>query len=807
MKRVIVYFLLFSFVFVPFQPILAHGVTDSLGYLSFSGKVTDGKTGEPLQGASVYFSDLKTGATTNKDGIFSISNIPQGKHLVEISFIGYATLTEYVELSQDLRKDFSLSPTVIENREVVVTGVSAATQQRRAVTPITVVKRQDIIKVTATNLIDALAKKPGISQISTGPAVSKPVIRGLGYNRVVVLNDGARQEGQQWGDEHGIEIDEYSVQKVEILKGPASLMYGSDAMAGVINILTNVPVSQGTLKGSIVSNYQTNNRLRGVGANLAGNSLSGFNWNVYGSYKAAADYENKYDGRVYNSKFREMNFGGYVGVNRSWGYSHVIFSRFNQKLGLIEGTRDVDGFFVKPIPGGGEETVTSSDNNGTLPGIPWQHIQHTKLVSDNSFNIGNGRLTAVFGYQRNQRMEYGNIDDPSERELYFDLNTGTYNLAYHFRESNGWRNSIGLNGMWQSNQNKGAEVLIPEYSLFDVGGFWYTQKNWKKLSVSGGIRMDNRSLSSKELTEGADIKFNAFNKNFANVSGSIGLSYEATNDLTLKFNIARGFRSPAIAELASNGAHEGTNRYEYGDQALKSETSLQIDGGLEWNSEHLSVTASLFYNNISNFIFYRKLSNAGGTDSLVEVDGDFLTAFQFDQRRATLAGAEFSLDIHPHPLDWLHFENSFSFVRGRFAEALEGSRNIPFVPAARLLSDLRGDFLKKGRLFRNVFLMVEMDATFEQSHPFTGYNTETVTPSYTLFNIGTGTDIVSKGKTLFSLYITAINVGDVAYQNHLSRLKYTDINQATGRMGVFNMGRNFSIKLNVPITGRLGKSS
>lgn len=805
MKRVIFYFLLFNI--VTFQSASAFTFTDSSGILSFSGKVTDAKTGEPLVGASVYFSDLKTGATTNKDGLFSISNIPQGRHLVEISFIGYATLTEYVDLFQDIRKDFSLSTTVIENREVVVTGVSAATQQRRAVTPITVVKRQDIIKVTATNLIDALSKKPGISQISTGPAVSKPVIRGLGYNRVVVLNDGARQEGQQWGDEHGIEIDEYSVQKVEILKGPASLMYGSDAMAGVINILTNVPVSQGILKGSVISNYQTNNRLRGVGANLAGNSLSGFNWNVYGSYKAAADYENKYDGRVYNSKFREMNFGGYLGVNRSWGYSHLIFSKFNQKLGLIEGTRDSDGFFVKPVAGGGEETVTSSDNNGTLPGIPWQHIQHTKLVSDNSFNVGNGRLTAVLGYQRNQRMEYGNIDDPSERELYFDLNTGTYNFAYHFRESNGWRNSIGLNGMVQSNQNKGAEVLIPEYSLFDIGGFWYSQKNWKKLSLSGGIRFDNRSLSSKEFREGTDVKFSAFDKDFANVSGSIGLSYEVSNDLTLKFNVARGFRSPAIAELASNGAHEGTNRYEYGDQQLKSETSLQVDGGMEWNSEHLSVSASLFYNNISNFIFYRKLSNAGGTDSLVEVDGDFLMAFQFDQRRATLSGAEISLDIHPHPLDWLHFENSFSFVRARFSEALEGSRNIPFVPAARLLSDLRGDFFKKGKLFRNVFLMLEMDATFKQSHPFTGYNTETETPSYTLFNIGTGTDIVSKGKTLFSLYLTAINVGDVAYQNHLSRLKYTDINQATGRMGVFNMGRNFSIKLNVPINGRLGKSS
>ena len=262
---------------------------------SFSGRVTQAGSDVSLAGATIYISDIKAGVATNNEGRFMMKNIPPGRHLVEISFVGYSTVSEYVDIRGDMQKDFTLSPEIAERNAVVVTGVSSATQVKRIPTPITIIRRQDLIKNVSVNIVDAISKQPGISQLSTGPAISKPVIRGLGYNRVVILNDGVRQEGQQWGDEHGIEIDEYSVNKIEILKGPASLMYGSDAMAGVINIISNVPVPQGTVQGNIISNYQTNNRLRGIGGNIAGNQ-NGFNWNAYGSFKAAADYKNKYDG-------------------------------------------------------------------------------------------------------------------------------------------------------------------------------------------------------------------------------------------------------------------------------------------------------------------------------------------------------------------------------------------------------------------------------------------------------------------------------------------------------------------------------
>ncbi len=718
---------------------------------------------------------------------------------MEISFLGYNTIAEYVNIKGDLQKDFLMHPSVTEQNAVIVTGVSNATRLKNLPTPISIVRREELLQANSTNLIDALSKKPGISQLTSGASISKPIIRGLGYNRIITLNDGVRQEGQQWGDEHGIEIDEFSTQKVELLKGPASLMYGSDALGGVINIITNVPVAEGTMKGNLLANYQTNNANIGLHANLAGNK-NGFNWNAYFSSKSAKDYSNKFDGKVYNSRFNETNFGGYIGYNGGWGYSHLIISRFSQNLGLIAGERDsATGKFVKPIAGGGEVIVTDSDFDSRDIQIPGQAINHFKITSDNSFNIGENRLTANIGFQQNQRKEFGNIDQPNTPGLYFDLTTLTYTLRFHFKENNSWRTTFGINGMQQSNANKGTEVLIPAYRLFDLGGFVHLQKHYEKLSISGGVRLDYRNLNSDFYAEAGTTKFEAFQKNFSNMSGSIGASYEATPNLTLKLNVARGFRAPSIPELASNGAHEGTNRWEYGNKDLQSETSLQLDAGLDWTSEHVSISVNLFNNAINHFIFFRKLQTPAGADSMV--DGNF--AFAFEQRSANLLGVELNVDVHPHPLDWLHFENTFSFVQGRFADAVEGEKNMPAIPAARWISHLRGEFFDKGKFIRRLNVSVELDQTFKQANPFKAFDTETRTDAYGLINLGLSAEVMNKNKTLCQFYFSCNNVGDVAYQNHLSRLKYLSTNNVTGRQGVFNMGRNFSFKVLVPLSFKL----
>ena len=806
MSRLILYIPFFCFSLVrgfAQEKILVSEVKKALpanSQTTFNGRITDAKTGEALSGASIIFPDLKIGTYADNAGKFQFAEIPVGHYLIEVSHVGYISIIEHIDIDRNFEKNFALQPSILENQGVIVTGVSNATNTRKAPIPVTAMRRAEILQSSSTNIIDMLAKKPGISQLGTGPGISKPVIRGLGSNRVLVINEGVRQEGQQWGDEHGIEIDELSVNRAEILKGPASLMYGSDALAGVINLITNVPVSEGTIRGNILTNFQTNNDLFAFNTNIAGNK-KGINWNVYGTSKSAGNYENRYDGKVLNSSFNEKNAGGYIGLNKKWGFSHLIFSTFNQNVGLIEGDRDdATGKFIVYAGTPLERIATNEDLNERKPLVPRQDIRHNKIAIDNNISVGKSRLKLNVGYQNNQRKEFANPADENDAELFFDMNTITYNTQFVFPEVKEWHITVGANGMYQTSKNKAEEVLIPEYDLFDIGGFVYVQRYFKKLTLSGGARYDHRSLDSKEFFDGAIQKFQAFNASFSNFSGSLGVSYEPADFLTIKANLARGFRAPNIAELGSNGVHEGTFRYEYGNRDLNSETSLQFDGGVEVNYEHFNLGINVFYNRMNNFIFYRKLGSVFGSDSLVNAGGDITPAFQFDQNDAALSGLEMTLDIHPHPLDWLHFENSVSLVRGKFDEKIDGTDNLPLIPATKLSSELRADFKKSGNALRHFYFKVEMDRNFEQNNPFIAYNTETSTPGYTLLNAGVGTDILNKKeKTIFSIHFAGINLTDAAYQNHLSRLKYAGTNMVTGRMGVFNPGRNFSLKINIPL--------
>lgn len=779
--------------------ILFLGVAFSAMAANLSGQVLDAK-GIPLAGASIYIHEARVGTISNIQGKFTTPNIPVGNYLVEVSFQGYASVLVTIAIKENTYQVFTLLERYVENENVTVTGVASATKTKQSVQPISIVKKSELFKNSGTNIIDALSKMvPGLTSFSSGPAIAKPVIRGLGYNRIVTVHDGIRQEGQQWGDEHGIEIDEYSVQRVELLKGPASLLYGSDAMAGVIHIITNTPVEHGTIKANVQGTYMSNNELLGTNANVAGHLKNGFNWNVYATTKNAKDYSNAYDGKVLNSRFSEKNIGGYVGFNKSWGYSHLLVSSFDQNIGMIEGERDATTGSFLIYPGTAAERIaTHQDLTSSNFLFPGQKINHFKIASDNNIALSRGRLAFNIAYQRNQRKEFADYTMPTTPALYFDLSTINYTLQYHAPEKNGWKTSIGLNGMQQENKNKADEVLIPAYKQFDAGLFYYTKKTFaQKTTISGGLRSDFRSVHGDAYYEAAIQKFAAFEKQLFNVSGSVGLSYEPSNTTILKLNIARGYRAPTVSELASNGTHEGTNRYEYGDPNLRSETSLQIDAGLEYNNDHIGFSFTGFYNSIANYIFYSKLANKAGADSLVHINGEDLTAFTFRQSGASLIGFEARFDVHPHPLDWLHFENTFSVVSGRFNDAIDGSNHIPFMPPAKLQSELRAD-IKKWKTFRDAYVKIELDQTASQKTIFTGFDTETITPGYSLLHFGIGGSVAFGNKTAFSFALTANNITDVAYQSHLSRLKYTALNAATGRMGVFNMGRSVNLKINIP---------
>ncbi|RYY94337.1 MAG: TonB-dependent receptor, partial [Chitinophagaceae bacterium] len=587
----------------------AAAVFSQTGTVTLQGRITDASSGAPIPGASVSFSEARIGTVADSSGRYQFRRLRTGHYLAEVSSAGYSPIVVHIDAEADLVQNFSLRPSVIENRGVIVTGVAASTSTRNTPVPVTLVRRAQLLEAASSNIIDALAKQPGVSQIGTGPAISKPVIRGLGYNRVVVVNDGQRQEGQQWGDEHGVEIDELSVNRVEILKGASSLMYGSDAIGGVVHFITNVPVPEGTVRANVLGAAQSNNGQVGVHSNIAGNS-NGFNWNAYGSYRSAADYRNRYDGRVFNSRFNERNFGGYIGLNKHWGFSHLIVSSFNQRIGMVEGEREAaTGRFLIFPESPLERAATNEELDARKIYTPSQQVQHYRVISDNAFRAGRSRIKLNVGYQQNIRREFGEAEDPGTAGLHFDLRTLSYNAQWQLPERQGWQTTIGVSGMYQQSRNLGAEVIIPEYNLFDIGGFLFVQRSFDKSTLTGGLRYDNRSLHSLPLGEGGSARFKDFSRSFGNASGSLGLSYRPSADVTLRANVARGFRAPTASELAANGAHEGTNRYEYGRTGLRSEGSWQFDAGADLDYDHVSFTASGFVNRISDFIFYQRLRN------------------------------------------------------------------------------------------------------------------------------------------------------------------------------------------------------
>ena len=685
----------------------------------------------------------------------------------------------------------------LQLNELTVTGVTGDTKLKHATAPVSIVSPQVLRATASTNIIDAIAHQPGVSQLTTGGSISKPIIRGLGYNRVVVMSEGVRQEGQQWGDEHGVEVDGSSVNSVEILKGPASLMYGSDAMAGVVILHQQPTLAEGQMKANVSSEYQTNNGLFGYHLQMAGNQ-KGFVWDARWSQKMAHAYKNKYDGYVPGSQFREQAGRLMLGLNKDWGHSRLTGTVFHLTPSIVEGERD---------PETGELEGSSVSPKSYSKSLPFQQVKHYKLVWDNSLNLSSGYLKAIIGYQQNRRQEFEESMD--EYELYFKLHTLTYDLRYITNEWNGWKLSTGIGGMYQKSGNEGEEYLIPDYRLFDFGLYATATKSLgDRWTLNGGVRYDHRRLHGDELEEDGELRFTDFTRHFNGLTGSIGAVFNVSDNLNIKLNLARGFRTPNMSELASNGVHEGSLRYEVGNQQLKAEYSLQADLGLDLTSRYVSAQLALFANRIDNYIFTHRIPE--------EIEKGYLT-YAYTQGDARLLGFEAGVDLHP--IHSIHFSNTFSYVDAQLLHADADTKYLPFTPAPKWSSELKWELFhhthstvsthamhefrhahpKSGVALNNLYIAAGLDCYMKQSHIYRADDTETETPGYALLSLSAGTDIQWHSKKLAEVYVTADNLLDKAYQNHLSRLKYADENVVTGRQGVYNMGRNITFKVVVPI--------
>lgn len=742
--------------------------------LPIFGRITDATTKQPLPGAVITIPEIKSVAIANENGDFVFKSIPaKGKFTIEIKFIGFKTRTEVIELSSSTALNFELEPTVLETAEVVVTGTAFSADNKRNSTSVAALNREQLLSKPSTNIIDAIARIPGVSQITTGPSISKPIIRGLGYNRVITLNDGVKQQGQQWGDEHGIEIDQYSADRVEVLRGAASLLYGSDALGGVINFLDPLPAPEGVIKGDLLSNYSTNNGLSGSSLMLTGNE-NGLVWRIRGSYKNAFSFKTP-TAYLPNSGFNEKSFSGMVGLNKSWGFAHFNFSSFRNNIGFYEPVVNDAGEFLNEDG----ETFTKSQLKSRTLEYPKQDIRHFKVSLNSNFILGAaGYIKVDLGFQKNQRMELQS-QDPA---LFFELNTLNADLKYYLPEHDGWQPVFGLSADNGQSENKGTEFLIPAYDTYGVGIFGYYKKSWDKNTFNGGLRYDYRNNEGKGLLEAGEVRFEPFRNRFSNISGALGFTHKFNNNLNFKANAGSAFRAPNPAELGSNGVHEGTFRYEKGNPDLKPERSYQADATLEYGTEKMDASIGIYNNYITNFIY---ASTNGAKRTIEDV---VYPVYQYGQVNANLYGFEASLILHP--VNFTHFENTFGYTH---AENVTLNKPLAFIPAATLRNEFR--FEPKVNGLKSTYLSVGIDNFFQQSRVDKQFETES--SGYTLLNAGIGTTVVVKKQPL-KLYLSGNNLLNKKYYDHLSRFKPGRLDASNLNFGIYNAGRNITFGLYLP---------
>ena len=703
------------------------------------GTVTD-ITKNPIPGAIISLPEIHKETLSNVDGNFTINNVPQGNFKLIISFIGYETQTKIVSLSgNEIQLSIELNEAVMHMDEVIVSNVFKRLQSQNVMK----VEQESIKslqqKGTAT-LIEGLATIPGVSQVSTGTSIGKPVIRGLSGNRVLVYSQGVRLENQQFGEEHGLGLNDSGVESVEVIKGPASLLYGSDALGGVLYFNPEKFANPDDFKVDVSQLFFSNT----LGSNTSvGLKTSTDKWKflVRGNYNAHSDYEVPDGDRVTNTRFNEKDLKAGIGYNNS-SFATVLRYNFNQlDLGIPE-----DGI------------AEQSTSKKTM--FPSQGVDSHILSLHNNVFFKSSKLDIDLGYIYNDRKEF---EDSFSPVLHMKLKTFNYTVNYHLPKNGKFETIIGAQGMTQTNANFGEELLIPNAETNDFGIYTTSLYEWKNNVIQAGIRYDNRKITSENHgIFGDEDYFAAIDKSFDSFNASLGYKTNFAESMTIRLNFASGFRAPNLAELTSNGVHEGSNRYEIGNVDLKNEQNFQADLNLEYKSSHFEWFVNGFYNHINNYIF---ISPTG-----TQIDG--FDVYDYVQNNAHLYGGEVGLHFHPHPLDWLHLWSSFETVTAK----KDNGEDLPLIPANKWNTTFRAEF-EKGKWLQDGFATLNVVYTLAQNN-FSAF--ETKTNDYTLVNLGFGGEI-TVNKSKFNVNLNANNLLNKTYISNLSRLK-TD--------GIPNIGRN-----------------
>ncbi len=789
-----------SIAFVFFLLIFSHCVYS----FSLSGMVAD-PDGKPLAGATVKLEwvDHMRATFTNEEGKYLFDGLTKGTYLVTVSFVGYQTMRDSKYLETGTVFHIVLQPDVLFLDEVMVEN--RYEDQRRKEESINVeVVEADFLRIHANgSLMHTLSRLPGIQAINVGSGQSKPLIRGLGFNRIVVTEHGVKHESQQWGHDHALEVDQFAHNHIEMVKGPASLVVGSDAIGGVVQLKQSEIPAQGSMKASVDLMGRSSNQLVGTSAALEGRKEKWFftsrvTWLDYADTRVPADSVDVYSYRVPLYKNRLRNTAGTeLGLHSSFGY---VDNGFHTRF-FISHIRQRAGFFANAHglePRRVDTALYDRSDRDIL--YPRQDARHFKVVGRTVFESGNSLFTSLLGYQHNYREEFSQYVDhgfrppvfpdtlaiPSDLEREFNKHTFSGSIKMNHHLSDQQEIIAGISSEFQDNSIGGISFLIPAYQQWQWGG--YLIHEWAPkpgLRLNYGMRYDLFDLSTASYhdwfpTEGVFLqRAEAIHRTFGSMSGMAGLNLQK-EQLVLRLNIGRSYRVPLAKELAANGVNYHHFSYEVGNPSLKPETAWQLDLGVDYQSSQWSVDINPFFTYFPNYIFL----NPGYLFDFSYGAGNQI--FHYTASEIARWGGEVAL--LGNITDNIMVEMTAEYV---YSEQLSGEKKgftIPFSPPSSLLAGVtwKPFWEKADRDFRH--LAIRIDARFSAAQNRI-VPPERKTPAYQVFNLGIN-GMMRWNQTHFNWNITVNNLLNTHYLEHTSYYRL---------IGVPEPGRNITLSVHVPV--------
>jgi iron complex outermembrane receptor protein len=696
-----------------------------------NGQIISSERELPIPFAKIYFVDLEKLIVADSLGNWQVLNLPEGQNHLIISASGFTTIHYDLNLIDSKKFIVALEKSHHQLDKVIVSNNGHL--HRESITNIESQSLTQLNKIPSTTLGEALTNIPGVYQSGYGTGISKPVIRGLSGSSVVIYINSLRIENQQWGGDHGLPVTSLGIGSVEVIKGPSSLLYGSDAMGGVLYFVDEPYVQNNTLKGFVQTKFEHNSlgTSNQAGLQFSKNSI---HLNAYVGYDNHADFGIPNGNQVLNSRFAQSSAKVAFGYNKKKWVFNLRYNFYNGRIGLPGHTHDT---LIDPLS---FQTI----NQNRRENVPQQKIQNHFISIENKFFFKNQELFLTLGNTNNSLKEH-------EEKFYFpdiimNLNNSLFNFKWRRKLGSMWTTILGTQGMLQLNTNgeMATEKLIPDGQTQDIGAYGLMNFSKKKWRVLFGARYDLRKIvSTGEVTP--------FTSVYSGLNYSAGFA-RLGEKTTLRFNLSSGFRAPTTSELLSDGIHHGSFRYEIGDQTLKTEKALQFDLSYAFHFEDLEIIINPFYNRIANYTYLQQV------DSII----DNFQVYQHTQAEyAQLFGLDLGFHLHPHFAHWLHLESNISTL---FAED-DLLNPIPFIPQTRLNSQIKIEFNSKGK-FHFEDIVLQHLYFFKQNR--TGA-LETHSPGYHLLNFAV--NLKTEGKNSFLISTGVRNLLNTNYIDHLSGLK------------------------------------